>query len=292
MTEALQLIISGISTGAIYALSAIGFVLLWQATGTINFAQGEFVMLPSVIMLAFIMFAGWPLWLSFIVTLLISGLLLGVTFKRVVVQPMIRHGVLPLIISTIALSILMREGAKDFFSNEAQPFPMPVPYVVLEYSGVTVTSHHLFCLGVAIILVVALQWFMARTRTGRAMQAVAQNPETAAILGINVERMITLTFLVNAALVTVAAILVTPIYLAKWDNGEIIGLTAFIAAIVGGFNQVRGAILGGVLVGVLENLSAYYISSEYRTAFPMILLIVVIIFRPYGLLGRPEERTV
>jgi len=292
MIEALQLIISGISTGAIYALAAIGFVLLWQTTGTINFAQGEFVMLPSVIMLAFVLFAGLPLWLSFIVTLAISGLLLGGLFKWLIVQPMMRHGVLPLIIATIALSILMRESAKEFFSNEAQPFPMPVPYVVLNWGGVTVTSHYLFCLGVAVVLVVALQWFLAKTRTGRSMQAVAQNPDTAAILGIDVQRMVSLTFLVNAALVTVAAILVTPIYLAKWDNGVAIGLTAFIAAIIGGFNQVRGAILGGVLVGVLENLSAYYISTEYRTAFPMILLIAVILVRPYGLLGRPEERTV
>jgi branched-chain amino acid transport system permease protein len=292
MAEALQLVISGISTGGIYALAAIGFVLLWQTTGTINFAQGEFVMLPSLIMLAFVVYAGMPLWLSFAITLPISCLLLGGLFKTVLVQPMIRHGVLPLIIATIALSILMREGAKEFFWNEAQPFPMPVPYVVINIGEVTLTSHHLFSLGVAIVLVGFLQWFLAKTRTGRSMQAVAQNPGTAAILGIDVKRMVMLTFLVNAGLVTVAAILVTPIYLAKWDNGEAIGLTAFIAAIVGGFNQVRGAILGGVLVGVLENLSAFYISSEYRSAFPMILLIVVILFRPYGLLGRPEERTV
>jgi branched-chain amino acid transport system permease protein len=292
MAEALQLIISGVSTGGIYALAAIGFVLLWQTTGTINFAQGEFVMLPSLIMLAFVVWGGVPLWVSFALTLVISGVLLGWLFKTVLVQPMIRHGVLPLIIATIALSILMREGGKEFFWNEAQPFPMPVPYVVLTFGEVTLTSHHLFCLGVAVVLVTALQWFLAKTRTGRSMQAVAQNPTTAAILGIDVNRMVTLTFLVNAALVTVAAILVTPIYLAKWDNGEAIGLTAFIAAIVGGFNQVRGAILGGVLVGVLENLSAFYISTEYRAAFPMILLIVVILVRPYGLLGRPEERTV
>ena len=124
------------------------------------------------------------------------------------------------------------------------------------------------------------------------MQATAQNPDTAAILGIDVKRMVSLAYIINAALVTVAALLVTPIYLAKWDNGEIIGLTAFIAAIIGGFNQVRGAILGGVLVGVLENFSAYYISTQYRTAFPLILLIIVILWRPYGLMGRPTERTV
>ena len=292
MAEALQLLISGIATGTIYALPAIGFVLLWQTTGTINFAQGEFVMLPSIIMLAFIIFGDMPLWVSFLLTLAIAAMLLGSVFKVVVVQPMIRHGVLPLIIATIALSILMRETAKEFFWNEAQAFPMPVPYIVIRMGEVTVTTHHLFSFGVACALVILLQWFLSRTRTGRSMQAVAQNPDTAAILGINVQRMISLAFLINAGLVTVAAVLVTPIYLAKWDNGIAIGLTAFIAAIIGGFNQVRGAILGGVLVGVLENFSAFYISTEYRAAFPLILLIAVILFRPYGLLGRPEERTV
>ena len=208
MADALQLLISGISTGAIYALAAIGFVLLWQTTGTINFAQGEFVMLPSLIMLGFVVYTDIPLWVSFAITLVISGVLLGGVFKAVVVQPMIRHGVLPLIIATIALSILMREGSKEFFWNEAQPFPMPVPYVVIHLGEVTLTSHHLFSLGVAIVLVGFLQWFLARTRTGRSMQAVAQNPDTAGILGIDVKRMVSLAFLVNAALVTVAAILV------------------------------------------------------------------------------------
>lgn len=292
MAEIMQLLVSGIATGAVYALPAIGFVLLWQTTGTINFAQGEFVMLPSIVMLALILYVGTPLWVAFAITLVLSALIQGSAFKAVVVQPIIKHGVLPLIISTIALAIFMREGAKEFFSNEAQPFPMPVPYVVIEIGDVTLTSHHLFNLAMAIALIAVLQWFLGRTKTGRAMQATAQNPETAAVLGINVPRMVSLAYVINAALVTVAAILVTPIYLAKWDNGEIIGLTAFIAAIIGGFNQVRGAILGGIIVGVLENFSAYYISTQYRTAFPLILLIIVIIWRPYGLMGRAPERTV
>ena len=292
MAEIFQLLVSGIATGAVYALPAIGFVLLWQTTGTINFAQGEFVMLPSVVMLALIMFGGVPLWIAFAITLVISCFVQGSAFKSVVVQPIIKHGVLPIIISTIALAILMREGAKEFFSNEAQPFPMPVPYAVIELGDVTLTTHHIFNLAMAFVLIVALQYFLQRTKTGRSMQATAQNPDTAAILGINVPRMVSLAYVINAALVTVAALLVTPVYLAKWDNGEIIGLTAFIAAIIGGFNQVRGAILGGVIVGVLENFSAYYISTQYRTAFPLILLIIIILWRPYGLMGRPTERTV
>jgi branched-chain amino acid transport system permease protein len=124
------------------------------------------------------------------------------------------------------------------------------------------------------------------------MQATAQNPTVARILGIPVERMILYTFLINAGLVALASILITPIYLAKFSSGEILGQAAFIAAIVGGFNQVRGAIAGGLLLGIIDNLGATYISTQYRGAIPLFLLIAVILFRPQGLFGRTEERTV
>ena len=147
-------------------------------------------------------------------------------------------------------------------------------------------------LAVAVAAVAAVHLFLAHTRTGRCMQATAQNPTVARILGIRVERMILYTFLINAALVTIASMLISPIYLAKFTNGETLGLAAFVAAIVGGFNQVRGAIVGGLVLGIVENLSAHYISAQYRGAFPMLLLALVILFRPHGLFGRPEERTV
>ena len=144
----------------------------------------------------------------------------------------------------------------------------------------------------AVATVAALQWFLAGTRTGRSMQATAQNPVLARILGIRVERMILYTFLINAGLVALASFLISPIYLAKFSNGETLGIVAFIAAIVGGFNQVRGAIVGGLLLGVLDNLVAAYWSAQYRGAIPLFLLIAVILFRPQGLLGRAEERSV
>jgi branched-chain amino acid transport system permease protein len=142
------------------------------------------------------------------------------------------------------------------------------------------------------MIIIALQLFLNRTFVGRSMQATAQNSDVARILGIDVDRMILITFLINAALTTVAALLITPSYLAKFNNGETLGLLAFMAAIVGGFNQVRGALFGGFLIGVLENLGAFYISSQYRTAFPIILLILVILFKPEGIFGRPKERRI
>jgi branched-chain amino acid transport system permease protein len=291
MSHFLDLLIAGCATGAIYALVAIGFTLLWQTSQTINFAQGEFVMLPAFLMLAGLG-AGLPFWAAIIVGVALSMALLGFAFKRILVDPMLRHGVLPLAIATMALSLALRESVKDFFSAEAQPFPSIVPAGTVDLFGTPLSLQSLAVLAIAIAAVVALNLLLSRTSLGRQMQAAAQNPTVARIIGIPVERMILLTFLINAGLVALASLLVTPIYLAKFSSGEVLGQAAFIAAIVGGFNQVRGALLGGLLLGILDNLGAAYVSSVYRGAFPLVLLIVIILFRPEGLLGRAEERTV
>ncbi|HZQ14854.1 MAG TPA: branched-chain amino acid ABC transporter permease [Pseudolabrys sp.] len=291
MASFFQLLVSGLATGAIYALIAVGFTLVWQTSQTINFAQGEFVMLPAFFVLA-AMNAGAPFWLAAAISIVVSIAVLGVLFKLVVVDPMLKYGVLPLVISTIALSLLLKEGAKEFYSSQAQPFPALVPAADIDILGAVVSTQSLAVLAVAIVTVVALNLLLNRTRLGRQMQATAQNSTLARILGIPVERMVLYTFLINAVLVAIASILISPIYLAKFNNGDTLGLAAFIAAIIGGFNQVRGAILGGVILGVLDNLSAAYISSQYRGAFPLVILIAVILLRPQGLLGRVEERTI
>ncbi|MBV9261384.1 MAG: branched-chain amino acid ABC transporter permease, partial [Pseudolabrys sp.] len=278
-------------TGAIYALIAVGFTLLWQTSQTINFAQGEFVMLPAFFVLAS-MNLGAPFWLAALVGIALSIFVLGLLFKAIIVDPMLRHGVLPLVISTIALSLFLKETVKDFYSSQAQPFPALVPPTDIHILGAVVSTQSLVVLAVAIATVIALQLLLNKTRLGRQMQATAQNTTLARILGVNVRRMVLYTFLLNATLAAIASILISPIYLAKFSNGDTLGMAAFLAAIIGGFNQVRGAILGGVILGVLDNLSAAYISSQYRGAFPLLILIAVILWRPQGLLGRVEERTV
>jgi branched-chain amino acid transport system permease protein len=292
MTDLLQLVISGLATGGIYALAAIGFTLLWQTSQTINFAQGEFVMVPAFFALA-AMKLGLPFLPALLVAVLLSMLLLGVAFRYVVVGPLLQRGVLPLVISTIALSIILKETVKDFYSAEAQVFPTLLPdRVITLLPGVAVSLAQIGVLIVSLVTIAALQWFLAGTRTGRQMQATAQNPGVARILGVPVERMILYTFVINAGLAAMASILISPIYLAKFSNGETLGLVAFVAAIVGGFNQVRGAIAGGLLLGLLDNLAAAYVSTAYRQAIPLILLVLIILFRPQGLLGRREERAV
>ena len=291
MTDFLQLFFSGLATGSIYALAALGFTLLWQASGTINFAQGEFVMLPAFMMLGF-MAAGFPLMMSFAASCVLSVFVLGWMFKRGVVDPLFKFGMMPIVVATIGLSIAMRNAVRAGYSAEPQPFPTLFPDEVYNIAGVTISATDIGTFLFAIVLVLITQAFLARTVTGRAMQAVAQNTESASVLGINVPRMIFYTFAINAVLAAAAAILVTPTYLAKFDMGASLGNKAFFAAIIGGFNNSRGALLGGLIVGVCENLAAAYISPAYKDAVALVIFMVVILFKPQGLLGKKVERKV
>jgi branched-chain amino acid transport system permease protein len=292
LADVLQLFVAGLATGGIYALAAIGFTLLWQTSQTINFAQGEFVMLPAFFVLIGMGFFGLPFWAAVLVGVAVSIVLLGLMFKKLMVDPMLQHGVLPLVIATIGLAILMKEAVREFYGADAWPFPPLAAATNVTVLGAAFAVQSLVVLAISIGAVIALQLFLNGTRTGRCMQATAQNPTVARLLGIPVERMILYTFLINAVLVTLASLLITPIYLAKFTNGELLGLYAFIAAIIGGFNQVRGAIVGGLLLGVIDNFTAAYISTQYRLVVPLLFLVLVILFRPQGLLGRVEERTV
>ncbi|MDZ7854698.1 branched-chain amino acid ABC transporter permease [Sphaerotilus sp.] len=291
MTDFFQLLFSGVATGSIYALAALGFTLLWQASGTINFAQGEFVMLPAFTMLAFSAF-GLPLPIAFIVTCVVGVVVLGWGFKRGIADPLLRHGLMPIVVATIGLSIAMRNGVRAGYSAEAHPFPGMFGEALFNIAGVTITAADVGTLVVALALVFGTQAFLGKTVTGRAMQAVAQNTESATVLGINVPRMVFYTFAVNALLACAAALLVTPTYLAKFDMGEGLGTKAFFAAIIGGFNNSRGALLGGVIVGVAENLAAAYVSPAYKDAVALVLFMAVILFKPEGLMGQKVMRKV
>ena len=209
MSDFLQLVIAGLATGAIYALAAIGFTLLWQTSQTINFAQGEFVMLPAFFALAAMKWWGVPFFVAAPLAIILALIVLGVMFKGIIVNPLIKQGVLPMVISTIALAIFLKEGVKDIYSAEAQPFPTILPDILYSIGGVKVSLAQIGVLVVALSTILTLSWFLAGTRTGRQMQATAQNPTVARILGVNVERMILYTFLINAGLAAMASLLRT-----------------------------------------------------------------------------------
>jgi branched-chain amino acid transport system permease protein len=284
-----QLCIAGVSIGAIYAMTAIGFVLLWQTSNTINFAQGEFVVLPAFAMVLFFVILRFPFVAAMLATVIVSTLLLGVGVKELLVTRLLKMGVLPLVIATIGLSLLIRYSLQQFWTPLALPFPAIFSREPIRLGTVIVSLEEIGNILFAAAVIGALQLFITRTKLGRAMQAVAQNRTLASVLGINVGRLVTLTFVLNAALTAVAAILIAPVYLVKYDIGVSLGLKAFYAAIIGGFNQIRGALLGGLLVGVVETLSAAYISSHFRDAFALAILIAVLLLKPEGIWGVKEE---
>ncbi len=289
MTDFAQLLVAGISIGSIYAMTAIGFVLLWQTSNTINFAQGEFVVLPAFTMVLFLTVFHWPFAAALLATVLVSTLLLGWLVKELLVARLLKTGVLPLVIATIGLSLLIRYSLQQFWTPLALPFPPVFPRVPIRLGTVVLSWEELMNVLLAGMVIGALQLFISRTKLGWAMQAVAQNRTLASVLGIDVSRLVTLTFVLNAALAAVAAILIAPVYLVKYDIGIGLGLKAFYAAIIGGFNQIRGALLGGLLVGVVETLSAAYISSQFRDAFALVILLAVLLLKPEGLWGVKEE---
>jgi branched-chain amino acid transport system permease protein len=289
MTDLLQLLVAGVSIGSIYAMTAIGFVLLWQTSNTINFAQGEFVVLPAFAMVLFWVVFRLPFAAAMLATVLVSTLLLGLLVQKLLVARLLHSGVLPLVIATIGLSLLVRYSLQQFWTPLALPFPPLFSRVPIRVGTVLLSREDLLNVLFAAGVIAALQLFLSRTKLGWAMQAVAQNRTLAAVLGIDVPRLVTFTFVLNAALTAVAAILIAPVYLVKYDIGIGLGLKAFYAAIIGGFNQVRGALLGGLLVGVVETLSAAYVSSQFRDAVALVILIAVLLLKPEGLWGVKEE---
>src|SRR5499426_849365 len=206
MTDFVQLLVAGVSIGSIYAMVAIGFVLLWQTSNTINFAQGEFVVLPAFTMVLFLVIFRLPFAAAMLATILISTFLLGVVVKEVLVTRLLKIGVLPLVIATIGLSLLIRYSLQQFWTPLALPFPAIFSRDPIRLGTIVVSLEEIGNILFAAVVIGALQLFITRTKLGWAMQAVAQNRTLAAVLGLDVARLVTLTFVLNAALTAMAAV--------------------------------------------------------------------------------------
>ncbi|HTT78656.1 MAG TPA: branched-chain amino acid ABC transporter permease [Stellaceae bacterium] len=289
MSDFLQYLVAGISIGAIYSMIAMGFVLLWQTSGTINFAQGDFVVLPSFAMVLFWVVFRLPFVAALLATVAVSTLLLGVLVRKLLIARLLDRGLLPVIIATIGLALLIRYSLQQFWTPLALPFPPIFSRRSVPLGSIDLPWQSLMNVVCAGGVIGALHLFLSRTRLGWALQAIAQNRQLALILGINVEALITLVFVLNAALTAAAAVLIAPIYLVKYDLGISLGLKAFYAAIIGGFNSMRGALLGGLLVGIIETLTAAYITDSFRDGFTLIVLFVVLMIKPEGIWGIKEE---
>ncbi|MGD0721240.1 MAG: branched-chain amino acid ABC transporter permease [Roseiarcus sp.] len=284
MGVALQLLFTGLGIGAVYALVALGFVLIFRATNVVNFAQGEFSMVAAYLMVVFAVDLGWPYWLSFLVA--IAGMaLLGAIFNLGVYYPLRNRTFLPVIISTIGASIFLSNTVLALYGPQPQVLPGWFDTPGLQLGPVYLDSQYLLIIVVTIALVAFQYWFFERTLLGKKLQATSQDKEMAALLGIPVARMIMITFVYSAILGGVAGILVAPVLFVSIQMGSAIALKAFAATIIGGFGDVAGAITGGLALGIIETFGAAYVSVPFKDAFAFLVLILFLAFRPQGLFG-------
>jgi branched-chain amino acid transport system permease protein len=280
----LQLFFTGIGIGAIYALVALGFVLIYRATNVVNFAQGDFAMLGAFAMILFAVDLSWPYWLSMIVTL--AGLMVfGALFNLGVYYPLRHRSFLPVIISTIGASILLENGVLFAYGPAPQSLPGMFETQGFNVGGVFFDSQYLLILVVTVVMVALQYLFFERTLIGKKMQATSQDKEMASLLGIPVALMIMLTFVYSATLGGLAGILVAPILFVSVGMGSSIALKAFAASIIGGFGDVTGAVVGGLALGVIETFGAAYISVPYKDGFAFLVLFVFLLIRPQGFFG-------
>lgn len=284
MGFALQLLFTGLGVGAIYALVALGFVLIYRATNVVNFAQGDFAMLGAFAMIVLAVDLEWPYWLSIIVTL-IGLAIFGALFNLGVYYPLRNRSFLPVIISTIGASILLENGVLFAYGPAPQSLPAMFSLQGFTIGAVFLDTQYLLILAVTVLMVTLQYLFFERTLIGKKMQATSQDKEMASLLGIPVAWMIMLTFIYSAAIGGLAGILVAPILFVSVGMGSSIALKAFAASIIGGFGDVTGAIIGGLALGVVETFGAAYISVPYKDGFAFLLLLLFLLLRPQGIFG-------
>ncbi|HSG77422.1 MAG TPA: branched-chain amino acid ABC transporter permease [Burkholderiales bacterium] len=287
--ELAQFLLSGLTVGAIYALVALGFSIIYNASHVINFAQGEFVMIGGMATVS-LLGAGLPLAPAALAAVALAALL-GLLLARFAVQPARGASVVTLIIITIGAAILLRGLASIVWDKRIHALPAFSGEAPIAIAGATLAPQSLWVIGVTALIVFALWGFFNRTLTGKAILAVSHNRLAAQLMGISVRRVLLVSFALSAALGALAGILIAPITFTSWDVGVMLGLKGFAAAILGGLGSGPGAVLGGLVLGLLESLGAGYVSSAYKDAIAFIVMLAVLMLMPGGLLGgRAAER--
>jgi branched-chain amino acid transport system permease protein len=304
----LQQLINGIVLGSIYALVALGYTMVYGILGLINFAHGEVVMVGAMVALTVIQVllgAGTPLPVPVILTLALAAAIavcmtLGFTIERVAYRPLRRSPRLAALITAIGVSILLQNAAMIIWGRQYHSFPALLPDTPHQIGGAAINDLQILIVLLACAIMAGLLFLVHRTRLGGERGDTPQNPEVAGLMGVNINNVIAVTFVIGSALAAVAGIMVSAYYgIAHYFMGFMLGLKAFTAAVLGGIGNIAGAMLGGVLLGVIESLAAGYIGpltggflgSHYQDVFAFLVLIMVLVFRPSGLLGeRVAER--
>lgn len=283
MSQFLQFLFSGITVGATYALAALGFSLIYNASNVINFAQGEFIMLGGMLAY-FFMHSGVPMPLAILLAIVIPAVV-GILLEKLAIEPARNADVVTLIIITIGASLVIRGLVQIWLGKGAHTYPAfsgSEPFLI---GGATLLPQSLWVLGTTALVVAALWYFFSRTLAGKAILATSCNPLAAQLVGINTQWVLLISFALSAALGAIGGVLLTPITLTSYDVGIMLGLKGFVAVVVGGLGSGLGAVVGGLLVGVIEAMAAGYISSAYKDAVPFILILGILFFMPRGIFG-------
>jgi len=290
--DVLQLLISGLANGCVYGLIALGFVLIYKATEAVNFAQGDFMMLGAFVMLGLVNpeYMGIPFWVALPMALLIMGAF-GYLVDRTLLRAVFGQSQVAIVILTIALGFVMRFAAGAIWGHEPQSLRSPLALGDVRFGGLVLSLADVAVIIVTILLTVFLWQFFQRTKVGLAMQAASQNQMAAYYMGIPVRRIQGLTWALAGVVAAIAGIL----YASKGaiePNIGFIGIKAFAAAVIGGFGSLPGALMGGLIVGIIEPFAARYLPAGYSQVAPYALLIAVLVFRPHGLFAQVRAKKV
>ena len=297
LSNNLQVLFQGLALGSIYALVALGFVLIIRTTNVVNFAQGDFAMLGGYAMVLFTvgipgnpdlhipgLAIHLPYWLAIVFSAVVMAVI-GIAFNFGVYYPLRNRHFLPVLISTLGASIFLQNTVLAVFNPQPRPLDKVINSEGTTIGGVFLDSQYLVILGFTILAVAFQYFFFEHTLIGKKLQATSQDKDMARLLGIPVSLMIIITFIYSAVLGGLAGVLVGPILFVSIGMGSAIALKAFAATIIGGFGDVAGAIVGGLIIGVIESFAAYYISVPYKDAYAFLALFLVLLFRPQGIFG-------
>ena len=279
-------LISGLSLGSIYALIALGYTMVYGIAKMLNFAHGDIIMVGAFTIIVSISTCGLPVWVALILSVVMCTVL-GVVTERVAYKPLRKSEPLTVLITAIGVSYLLQNLALLIFGSSQKSFPSIFDISSVHIGDLSMSGESVVTLAVTIIIMIALSLFINKTRAGKAMRAVSEDKEAAELMGISVNKTISLTFAIGSALAAVAGVF----YGASYGfigpyTGSMPGIKAFVAAVFGGIGSIPGAMIGGLLLGVLESLSKAYISTELSDAIVFASLIVVLLVKPTGLLGK------
>jgi len=289
--QILQYIFSGLSTGAIYSLIGIGFAIIYNSTGIINFAQGEFVMLGGIMTWFFYATMQLPLLLAMVLAIALTTAV-GVLFERLAIRPLRNASPLILVIITIGGSILIRGLTMLIWGKDTHSLPMFTGSEPITIAGATILPQHLWIFGITLCIIALNRFYFHHSVSGKAMRACSHNRRAASLVGIDVKRMVLIAFAISSAMGSVAGIITAPLTMTSYDVGIMLGLKGFCAAIIGGMSSGAATVFGGLLLGVLESLGAGLVSSGYKDAIAFIILLLILFIRPQGLFKKADTERV